>query len=377
MDEATRCRRCVMDTTDPGIVFDQEGICSHCRIVEQTRSQPPYCLESSGKKALLEKKISALKNYRGGGKYHCLIGLSGGVDSSYVALLLKRYGVNPLAVHLDNGWNSEIAVQNIEKLCRNLHIDLVTELAAWDEFRSLQLAFLNASTPDSEIPTDHALHAVLQRLAARSGCRTIVIGSNYNSEAILPAAWSHGHFDWKYIRNVHQIFSPIPIKTYPHISYSRQFYYAFLKRIQYFPILDFVDYDKESAKVELSTEIGWQDYGGKHEESRFTKFFQQYILPVKFGFDKRKAHLSSLIMAKMLTRDQALEKLEQPLYDEKKIELDKRYVIHKLGISEKEFASIMALPPKKFGDYLSYENSWYYNKLRFLYRVFLKKSHLS
>lgn len=366
-----------MDTTDPGIVFDQEGICSHCRIVEQTRSQPPYCLEPSGKKALLEKKISAMKKWSTGKKYDCVIGLSGGVDSSYVALLVKKFGLNPLAIHLDNGWNSGIAVQNIEKICKVLHIDLITHVIDWEEFRALQLAFLKASTPDSEIPTDHAIHAVLQHQAAKFGCRTIVIGTNYNTESILPLAWSHGHLDWKYIRSIHRKFSDKPIKTFPHISYSCWFYYAFIKRIRYFPILDFIDYDKEAAKMELISEIGWQDYGGKHEESRFTKFFQQYILPMKFGFDKRKAHLSSLIMAKMLTRDQALEKLEQPLHDEKKIELDKRYVIHKLGISEEKFTSIMTLPPKKFWDYPSYENSWYYKILRFLYRVFLKKSHLS
>lgn len=366
-----------MDAADPDLILDGEGICNYCRKDEQTRNTPPFCLSPAEKKAVLEKKISAMKRQSAGKKYNCVIGLSGGVDSSYVALLVKKFGLNPLAVHLDNGWNSGIAVQNIEKICKVLHIDLITHVIDWEEFQSLQLAFLKASTPDSEIPTDHAIHAVLQRLAAKFGCHTIVIGTNYNTEAFIPAAWAYGHFDWKYIRSIHRKFSDIPIKTFPYISYPRWFYYAFIKRIRYFPILDFIDFDKEIAKTELISEIGWQDYGGKHEESRFTKFFQQYILPVKFGFDKRKAHLSSLIMAKMMTRDQALEKLAQPPYDENKLELDKRFVIKKLGISEEEFARIMMLPLKRFGDYPSYENSWYYKSLRFLYRIFLKKSHRS
>ncbi|MDD5037546.1 MAG: N-acetyl sugar amidotransferase [Methylococcaceae bacterium] len=377
MDKAIRCRRCVMDTTDPDIMLDAEGICSHCRKVELTRNTPPFCLSPAEKKLVLKKKISIMKSRNDGNKYDCVIGLSGGVDSSYVALLVKKFGLNPLAVHLDNGWNSGIAVQNIERICKALHIDLLTHVIDWEEFRSLQLAFLRASTPDSEIPTDHAIHAVLQRQAAKFGCRTIVIGTNFNTEAVLPVAWSYGHLDWKYIRNVHRKFSGIPIRTFPRLPYSRWFYYAFIKHIRYFPILDYIDYDKEAAKVKLISEIGWQDYGGKHEESRFTKFFQQYILPVKFGFDKRKAHLSSLIMARMMTRDQALQILAQLPYDEKKLELDKRFVINKLGISEEEFAQIMAAPPKKFRDYPSYENSWYFKNLRFLYRVFLKKYHRS
>jgi hypothetical protein len=190
-----------------------------------------------------------------------------------------------------------LAVHNIEKICKKLNIDLYTYIIDWDEFRDIQLSFLKASTPDSEIPTDHAIKAILYRMAAKYGLKYIITGDNYNTESILPFAWSHGHNDWKYVKAVHKKFGTVPFKTFPGLSYLRSFYYVFLKKIKTISLLDFIDYNKSAAMKILSEKLDWEPYKGKHHESLYTKFFQAYILPEKFGFDKRRAHLSSLICA--------------------------------------------------------------------------------
>jgi hypothetical protein len=283
-------------------------------------------------------------------------------------------GLRPLAVHFDNCWDSELAVHNIEKTLKTLHIDLYTSVANWEEFRDLQLAFLRASTPDSEIPTDHAIHAVLNQNALKHGLGYIIIGSNFNTESILPKAWSYGHYDWKYIKNLHRLFGKRPLKTYPKMSYWDLFFFRFIKRVQYINIFDYIDYNREAITEVLTNEINWQNYGGKHYESLYTRFFQAYILPAKFGFDKRRAHLSNLICCGQISREQALEELKQELYPPAQLGEDKNYVIKKFGISREEFEGIMRLPPKSFGDYPSYERSWYFKSLRKFYQLFYKRS---
>lgn len=364
------CTRCIMDTTDPEIEFDAEGVCNHCRSVEKTMQTYPYNLNRAEKQKELAEKVAAIKERGKHNQYDCVIGVSGGVDSTYVAYLVKQLDLRPLAIHLDNGWNSELAVHNIEKICKTIGIDLSTYVLDWEEFRDLQVAFLKASTPDSEIPTDHAIHGTLYKIAAQKNITTMIIGCNFATESILPRSWSHGHYDWKYIASIHQQFGTVPLKTFPDLRLAKWFYYKMAKGIRYFTILDYVDYVKKEAIATLEQELDWQNYGGKHHESVYTKFFQTYILPTKFGFDKRRTHLSSLICDGQLTRAEALEEMQKPLYTPRELEEEKQYVIKKLGITTDTFNQMMASPPKTFWDYPSYERSHIFKLANTLLKMF-------
>lgn len=365
-----------MDTSDPYIKFNKNGICNHCEEVEEKRKKYPHYLKPKEKKIELNKLISDMKKKGKRKKYDCIIGLSGGVDSTFLAYHIKKMGLKPLAVHLDNSWNSELAVHNIEKICKKTGIDLYTYIIDWEEFRDIQLSFLKASTPDSEIPTDHAIMAILYKVAVKNRVKYILSGANFNTESILPFAWSHGHRDWKYIKNIQKKFGKIPFKTFPKCSYIKLFYYMFIKKIKVIDMLDFLDYKKENAIKILTEKLDWQQYKGKHQESIYTKFFQSYILPEKFGFDKRRAHLSSLICSGEITKEEALKEIKKELYPSYELEEDRDYVIKKLGIASNEFREIMNLPPKEFCDYPSYENSWYYKIARKTYRIFNKRKRI-
>lgn len=273
------------------------------------------------------------------------------MDSTYVAYLVKKLGLRPLAVHLDNGWNSEISVNNIHKALNILGIELETYVLDWDEFKDLQLAFLKASTPDSEIPTDHAIYALLRKAAAKNNVKYIVDGVNYSSETIMPKSWSQGYSDWGYIKLIQKKFGKVKLKSFPHYTFWNLFYYKRIKGQKTVSILNYIDYNKIEAKKILQEKLGWQDYGGKHYESLYTRFFQAYILPAKFGFDKRRAHLSTLINAGHITRDQALKEMEKPLYPEELLVEHKKYVAKKFGLSAMELDEILSLPPKRYKDY--------------------------
>ncbi|MCF8296629.1 MAG: N-acetyl sugar amidotransferase [Saprospiraceae bacterium] len=335
------CTFCVMDTTDPEIYFDSQGRCNHCQRVDNDLRRINSQIRD--KKTEFDLIISAIKKNGKNKKFDCIIGVSGGVDSSYLAYLVKKSGLRPLALHLDNGWNSKLAVKNIRNLLEELEIELFTHVIDWDEFKSLQRAFLEASTPDSEIPSDHAILALLYRKASEYNI-PIILGTNYTSESILPKSWSDGHWDWAYINKVNKLFGNVKLKTFPHYSIMKLIYYRRIKRIKIYSLLDLIDYNKLEAKQFLIRKFDWEDYGGKHSESIYTKFYQGYILPEKFGFDKRKAHLSSLIVAGQITREQALQELKEPIYDKDKLIEDTRYVLKKLEYSEEEFASIMKRP---------------------------------
>lgn len=361
--EIKRCSYCVMDTTDPEINFYENGRCNHCCNAEKILQKKPYCLSSEEKKKALQELTSQLKKEGKGKRYDCIIGVSGGVDSTYLAYVTKqKLGLNPLAVHLDNGWNSELAVENIENLLKQLNIDFFSYVIDWDEFKDLQLAFLKASTPDSEIPTDHAIISILYRMAIKENVPYILTGHNWATESIMAGSWSQGYSDWKYIKALHKKFGTKSISTYPYRTFIKdKIYYSIIKKIKRISLLDHMDYNKSEAIKILENELHWQSYGRKHHESIYTRFFQSYILPKKFGFDKRKAHLSSLIVSGQISRREAILQLEQNPYDETTIEEDKEYVAKKFGISVEEFHKIMALPIKRFTDYPSYKHSWYYN----------------
>jgi N-acetyl sugar amidotransferase len=348
------CTRCIMDTSDSEITFDEDGVCSHCHDYERRVAAevfpPPLGNE------MLAATVAQIKRQGRRRPYDCILGLSGGVDSTYVAYLTKQLGLRPLALHLDNGWDSDVAVRNIHNIVRKLDIDLETHVLDWEEFRSLQLAFLRASTPDSEIPSDHAIVASLYEAARKNRVRWIMDGSNVVTEIMVPATWSHGHSDWGYIKGLNDAFGTQPLKTFPHYGFMKlQLSYWRLHRIKRFPLLNYVDYDKPRAIEILKRELDWEPYGAKHYESVYTKFYQGHILPEKFGFDKRRAHLSCLILDGKLSREEALAQMEQPAIQSEELRRDRVFVAKKLGITEDEFDEIMALPRKTFWDYPSDE----------------------
>jgi len=340
-----------MDTTDPEITFDELGVCNHCAAaLLRLKNQllPPQ--ERTRALAALGEQIKA----EGRGKeYDCIIGVSGGVDSTMTAYEVKKLGLRPLAVHFDNGWNSELAVSNIKNTLDVLKIDLYTHVVDWEEFRDLQLCFLKASVANCEAPTDHGISALLFSLAARYKVRFILSGSNLVTEAIMPISWGHYNQDLRLMKALQSRFGSVPLATMPTISLVDYFYYVFVRKIRQVPFLNYIDYDKDQAKVLLAKELGWRDYGGKHYESVWTRFFQGYYLPSKFGFDKRKAHLSSMICSGQITRAGALEEMEKPPYEETLLKQDMQFVIKKFGLTEQEFAAILQAPAKSAQDYPS------------------------
>jgi N-acetyl sugar amidotransferase len=338
-----------MDTTDPDIAFDDAGVCSHCHRYERVARE--RLIPSSERKPRLDALVAEIKAAGHGKPYDCVIGVSGGVDSTYVAWLVKDLGLRPLAVHLDNGWNSELAVANIEKTLKTLSIDLHTHVIDWEEFRDLQVAFLKASTPDGEVPTDHAIFALLYKMAAAHGVRHVITGTNVATEAVLPEKWGYGYFDWRYVKDVHRRFGSKRLSTYPHFSLPKLFWHVFVRRIRMVSVLNYIDYDKAKAMQLLQDKLGWVYYGGKHYESIYTRFYQAYLLPRKFDIDKRKAHLSTLILSGQTTREQALAAMQEPVYPERALLEDRDYAIKKLNLTSAQFDAIMAAPNKTFLDY--------------------------
>ena len=357
-----------MDTSDPDIVFDENGVCCHCHNRDDLARRYSWPEEERNRR--FRSIIEMLRRHGRGREYDCVIGLSGGVDSSYVAYTLARNGVRCLAVHLDNGWNSELAVSNIHNLVSRLGIDLYTHVIDWNEFKDLQLAFLKASTPDSEIPSDHAIVALMYRFTVEKTIKYLVTGWNYKTETHLPRKWSAGHFDWTYIRAIHDRFGTIPLSTFPHVTQGEMLWWRGTGRLSIVDILNYVDYDKQLAMKELEREVGWRYYGGKHYESVYTRFFQGYILPRKFGFDKRRVHFSSLICSGQMERSEALRELQNPTYPEDLQLSDREYAIKKFGLSESEFDAVMNLPPKSYWDYPRNDvnEKWWYKALRAVYR---------
>ncbi|KEQ13088.1 N-acetyl sugar amidotransferase [Endozoicomonas numazuensis] len=351
------CNRCVMDTSAPSIEFDETGNCQFCsNYLKRLDSMPSVETYSQQLNTLVDK----IKSEGQGKEYDCIIGVSGGVDSTYVAYLVKNLGLRPLAVHLDNGWNSELAVSNIEKTLTKLNIDLYTHVIDWDEFRDLQMSFLKASTPGMEIPSDHAIYAVLNKMAARYKIRYIINGSNFKMEYIMEPAWSEmvGQMDWKLIKNVHKQFGRVKLKTYPHFSRMDLYFSRFVNRCSVVNILDYVDFSKNEAMKVIQDKLGWVYYGGKHYESIYTRFTQAYIQPRKFAIDKRKAHYSNLICMGEMTRDEALLALKEDAYpDESMKDKDLQFFKKKMGVSDEEFNVLMNQPVKAYKDYKGYFNS--------------------
>ena len=356
-----------MDTSDPLIEFNAAGECNHCLAYRSIVFRLPR-FQPDAEKALA--RVVSDTRARKTGKYDCVIGVSGGVDSTYMAYYVKNIlGLNPLAVHIDNGWDSELAVANIERMLSILKIDLHTEVLDWREFSDLQLAFLRASTPDAEIPTDHAMLSALYQAARTKGIPTIFFGNNLVTESVHPRMWSYGHQDWIYIKNIQKRFGKVSLRTFPHTSMWKYFYLFRIRKLRAIRLYDYVAFDRAEVEALIARELGWQPYGGKHYESVYTRFFQGYLLPRKFGFDKRRAHLSSLVCATQMTRGQALQALQQPALDPEEEPPLLDYVAKKLRIARAELDAICRALPKTYKDYPSSENSAFVRFVRRVYKM--------
>jgi N-acetyl sugar amidotransferase len=369
-DDYRRCARCVMDTDEPGISFNAAGQCNYC--TEGLERLQHGLLPLEDRDRALQALIRKVKEHGKDKPYDCVIGLSGGADSTTVAYVVSKLGLRPYAVHLDNGWNSPEAEHNIRMTAERLGIDVHTYVVDPQEFIDLQRSYLRASVGNLEAPTDHAISALLFKAAAKHGIKFILTGSNLVTESILSRGWGHFNQDLRNLKAIHRRFGTVPLRTLPVAGLIERTAYIYCLRIRWIPFLNYIDYDKEQYKKLLAAELDWRDYGGKHYESTWTKFFQAYILPTKFGVDKRKSHLSSMICSGKLDRDSALAELAKPLYEPDEFERDLGIVLERLKLSREEFKEIMAQPPKNHTDYPS--NAFVISTLGFLARRFRKRA---
>ena len=339
-----------MDYSDTEIAFNEKGICNHC-VRYDTILDSRIIIDKKEEK--LNALINKIKKFSSKDGYDCIIGVSGGVDSTYVAYLCKQKGLNPLAIHFDNGWNSELAVKNIENCLEILDIDLVTYVIEWDYFKEIQKAFLYSSTPDGEIPTDHAINAQLFNEANRRGIKYIINGMNFATESMNVRMWSYGHSDWTYIKNILKSFSTIKkFKKYPHFSIFQLILNVFWRRKKVVSILNYTDFNKDEAMEVIKNKLKWVYYGGKHYESIYTRFYQGYFLPIKFNIDKRRGHFSDLIRSNQMSRTQALELIKTDPYPNESLKKeDFDFVLKKFDLSELEFNEILKMKKKSFKNY--------------------------
>lgn len=341
-----------MDTTDSEISFDEKGVCDHCNNFYRS-IRPNWHPDAQGRK-VLQEIVDKIKEEGKGKDFDCIMGMSGGVDSSFLTHIVKtEFGLRPLVFHVDAGWNSQEAVNNIEKMVDKLGLDLYTEVIDWEEMRDLQLAFFKSGVPHLDTPQDHAFFATMYNFAAKYRIKYILTGANYSTECVKnPLEWHYHASDLVQLKDIHKRFGTRPLEKFPLANILKyKVYYRYIKGVRVVKPLDYVPYIKEDAKRLLMDTYGWQTYPQKHFESRFTKFYEAYWQPKKFGIDKRKAQFSSLILTKQMTREEALDKLSRPAYDESMIKQDFEYIATKLGISVAELEGYLNAPNKSYRDY--------------------------
>ncbi len=362
--EYKQCTKCVMDTTTTLISFDEKGVCNFCKDYDEVASTL-VLRDKTIRYGEFDKLISEIKQEGKEKEFDCVLGLSGGVDSSYLALIAKDQGLRPLVVHFDNGWNNELAVKNIENIVQKLNYSLSTFVAPWEEFKDLQLSYFKASVIDLEVPTDQLIIATLYQLAHQHKIKYILSGNNFRTEYILPKDWIYSKkLDLVNLNNIHKKFGKLTLKKFPSIGIDSVYNYKTKYGIQIVSFFDKIDFNLKEVKERLVKEINWSPYPGKHYESLFTRFYQGYILLNKFHVDKRKAHLSSLICARQISRQEALEELSHPPYPiEQQLE-DKAYVLKKWGINENEFEEIMLRKPVPHAFYGEEKGLGPWNKLK-------------
>lgn len=352
MSEHKICTRCVMDTTDPNIHFDENGVCDYCQTYDKLiKPNWEANIDKIDELKVIADKIKKSRNRRS--KYDCIIGMSGGADSSYLAYVAKEImGLNPLIYTVDTGWNLNVAVENIEKIVKKLNLDMYTEVVDWTEMRDLQLAFFNSQVPYQDFPQDHAIFAGLYNYAAKNRIKYVLTGANFATEGIRPPMeWVYIN-DIRFMKHIHKKFGSIKLKTFPRCSMLRyRFVYPVLFGLKRFAPLNYVKYDKTKAEAFLESYFGWEKYANKHYENVFTRFYEGYYLVHKFGFDKRKTYLSNLVITNQITRDEALQKLQVDPYSKKQMQDDKAYIAKKLGLTTKSFDELIDGPNKTYRDY--------------------------
>ncbi len=362
------CKVCVMDTSDSDIQLDKQGRCNHCTDFENLLKQPKY--DKAEQDRLLQELIERIKTKGQGKKYDCLVGISGGVDSCYTAYLCHQWGLRPLLMHMDNGWNSDIAVKNVKKIVDKLGLDYMSYVLDWQEFREIQLGFLKSSIVDLEMPTDIAIAASQYETAAKNGISFMISGGNFSGEGILPLSWGyHVLKDEKLYRHIVKKYAKAKLKKVPIVGLKGEVYYKFIKGIKTVYPLNLVDYNKDEAREFLKKEFDWQDYGGKHHESKITGFWQSYVMPTKYNMDYRRATYSSQIVSGQITREEALQKLEALPYNPDNVEKDKAFIAKKYGITIDKLNEYLMRPPKTYKDFPNDKKKieWFYD----LYRRFL------
>ena len=346
-----------MDTTDSAIIFDENGVCDHCNTFNK-KVEPKW---HTGEKGWQEITATAekIKEDGKGKDFDCIIGMSGGIDSSYLLYIaVKKLALRPLVFHVDAGWNSQVAVNNIEKLVDGLDLDLYTEVIDWEEMKDLQLAYFKSGVPTIDTPQDHAFFATMYKFTEKHNVKYTLTGANLSTECVRnPIEWMYYQSDSVQLRDIHNQFGERPLVNYPVTSILRhKIYLPYIKRIKVVRPLNYIPYIKNDSMQLLQDKFGWQPYPQKHFESRFTRFYESYWLPKRFGYDTRKVQYSSLILTGQMTRDEALEKLKKPAYDPETIDHDIEYVATKLGITVDELNSYMDLPKKTYKDYRSQES---------------------
>lgn len=357
MTDLTRCTWCVMTTANPAIAFDGEGRCNLCSQMEADRGTK-WFMDDAGLPHL-DASLATLREGGQGAEFDCILGLSGGIDSSYVALKLHDWGIRPLVVHVDGGWNTEHAVRNIQSIVESFGWELHTHVVNWEDMRRLQIAYLRSGVPNQDVPQDHAFFAALYHFAISNGIRNVISGGNTATEGIAHAPWEHSAMDAKNITAIWNRFGDGNLREYPLINFFQYYlWYPQIKRMRTFRPLNFIPYRKDAAVQELQERAGYQPYPRKHGESLFTKFFQEYYLPRRMGYDKRQSHLSSLIVSGQMTRTEALEILSQPLYTPEELTRDREYLIRKLRVSDEEFEGFLEEPVTYADEYPSWNRSW-------------------
>jgi N-acetyl sugar amidotransferase len=340
------CKRCVMDTSDPDIQFDDKGICNHCNHYENLKKNRIYQPTEN-----FDELIQRIKKRGKGYNYDCVAGISGGTDSSYMLDQLKNSGLRVLAVHYDSGWNSEEAVNNIKVLTEKMGLNLYKFSVDWEEFRALQIAYLKAGVIDLDVPTDHALHGGLYKAAADNNVPFIFTGHNMATECVMPPSWVTDKLDSSNLLDIYQQFgNGVKLKTFPLQTLGTKFYNYNIRKIEMIFMLNYIPYNKREAAEMLQKKYNWAPVRVKHGESIWTRFFQCYILPHRFGVDKRRAHFSNLILSDAMTREEALAELQLPVYKDN-FSSDKTTILSRYGISESEFDKFMTQPVRQHSNF--------------------------
>lgn len=362
------CSRCVMDTTDSKISFDSVGVCDHCRTFDSAIL--PVWNMGSGREFELQKIVSNIRREGKGKDFDCILGMSGGIDSSYLLYLVtKKLDLKPLVFHVDAGWNTQMAVNNIERLVDGLGLDLYTEVINWDDMKKLQLAYFKSGVPHIDTPQDHAFFATMYKFASDHGIKNIITGGNYSTECVRnPKEWMYYQSDSIQLRDIYKKHGTTPLTNYPTTNILwHKVYLPYIRGIKLHRLLDYFPYNKEEATQFLVDNYGYERYPQKHFESRFTRFYESYWLPEKFGYDTRKVQFSSLILTGQMSREEAIEKLARPAYDPETIHLDFEFIANKLSITSDQLKMYFNAPNKTYLEYANQETFYNFGAKVFRY----------